>query len=290
MKDKGGKNMATIYKIINNITNKIYIGETTRTLSVRWRQHKSRSKDINNNTYLYLSMRKYGIENFSVEILEECEDSKRFERETYYIKTLNSMAPNGYNLVLSQNGTTSLYDDVILELWNEGLLLVEIGKQINFDPKIVSRILLNLGITKEEIQKRKGEAIGKRSSKGVTQYSLEGEYLGDWESATAAAETLGLNRASISKCCNGDMLTYKNYIWQYTDIDDIDNRILLVNSKPKVGTNSKPILCYDQKHNLIKEYPSASAAGREFGVAHAGIAYAARTGGTSLGYYCEYKS
>ena len=282
--------MAIIYKITNNITNKNYIGETTRTLSARWQQHKIRAKDDNNRTYLYLSMRKYGIENFSIEVIEECDDLERFERETHYIKSLNTLAPNGYNLILSQKGITTLYDDTIIELWNSGLTLTEIGKQLSHDPKTIGRILENHGITKNEFQKRKGEFIGKNSSKAVVQYSMTGEYLGEWESATAAGLATGLNRNSISKCCNGSLLTYKNYIWQYSDNDNIDDRILEIKSKPKSGTYSKPILCFDKQYNFIKEYPSASAAGREFGVAHTGIAYAARNNGMALGYYWKYKT
>lgn len=52
--------MAFIYKITNLITNKVYIGETNRTISIRWSQHKMRAKDESYTEYLYLSMRKYG--------------------------------------------------------------------------------------------------------------------------------------------------------------------------------------------------------------------------------------
>ena len=41
----------------------------------------------------------YGINNFKIEVLEECDPEERFERETYYIIALNTLAPNGYNLV-----------------------------------------------------------------------------------------------------------------------------------------------------------------------------------------------
>lgn len=93
--------MAFIYKITNLITNKVYIGETNRTISIRWTQHKMRAKDESYTEYLYLSMRKYGAENFIVEEVEECDPEVRFERETFYILKYNSLAPNGYNLVLS---------------------------------------------------------------------------------------------------------------------------------------------------------------------------------------------
>ena len=51
-----------------------------------------------------------------------------------------------------------------------------------------------------------------------------------------------------------------------------------------MGKNTKAILCLNEQKEVVKEYESASAAGRDFGVAHAGIAYAARSGGKAYGY------
>ena len=86
-----------IYKIINLLNNKVYIGQTNRNLEQRWKEHKQESND--NNIYLYNSMRKYGIENFKIEELLKCysqEDLDFFE--DYYIVVLNTMnTERGYN-------------------------------------------------------------------------------------------------------------------------------------------------------------------------------------------------
>lgn len=91
--------MQGIYKITNKINNKSYIG-ISKNIYRRWTDHKVRSKDENNREYnkvLYQAFRKYGIENFSFEILEEENDlQKRKEKEQYYIKLYNSYN-NGYN-------------------------------------------------------------------------------------------------------------------------------------------------------------------------------------------------
>lgn len=50
------------------------------------------------NTLLSKAFRKYGINNFTFEILEECESSLLDEKETYYINLYNSLQPNGYNM------------------------------------------------------------------------------------------------------------------------------------------------------------------------------------------------
>ena len=100
--------MSFIYKITNKINGKMYIGETNRAINVRWRQHKSRAKDSQYTEYLYQAMRKYGIENFTIECLEQCCPEERFHKETDYIILYDTLAPNGYNLVLSQDGPTPL--------------------------------------------------------------------------------------------------------------------------------------------------------------------------------------
>lgn len=75
--------------IINQITNKInkkfYIGKTVKSAKERFRAHKYNHKK--QNTYLYHSMRKHGIDNFSIEIVEEVKGNID-EREKYWIQKL----------------------------------------------------------------------------------------------------------------------------------------------------------------------------------------------------------
>ena len=51
-----------IYKIKNNINEKVYIGLTTCTLQYRWQKHLAESKNEKNKKHLYKSIRKYGLE------------------------------------------------------------------------------------------------------------------------------------------------------------------------------------------------------------------------------------
>ena len=63
-----------IYKITNKINNKCYIGQTIKTAEERWKEHK-RNININHsnciNKTLYKAMRKYGIENFTFEVIQD---------------------------------------------------------------------------------------------------------------------------------------------------------------------------------------------------------------------------
>lgn len=101
--------MGYIYKITNNINNKVYIGKTTKERPTdRFSQHRylaNHPEQDNSNSILYIAMRKCGIDNFSFEIIEKIEDSLLNEREKYWIKKNNSMSPNGYNLTEGGEGT-----------------------------------------------------------------------------------------------------------------------------------------------------------------------------------------
>lgn len=86
-----------IYKCTNLITTKAYIGQTTRTLSIRIQEYCKYSGG--SETYFHNSLRKYGIENFHWEILYETDDLFTLNfMENYYIEKQNTLSPNGYNL------------------------------------------------------------------------------------------------------------------------------------------------------------------------------------------------
>ena len=89
-----------IYKITNNINNKVYIGLTTCSLEYRWSRHLTEGKNVNNKKHLYQAMRKYGLENFSIEQIDSTEDFKELGKlERKYIKKYDSQNPDkGYNL------------------------------------------------------------------------------------------------------------------------------------------------------------------------------------------------
>ena len=100
-----------IYKIINLSTNKIYVGQSVSHIlnhkryrpyghEGRFRCHISEafSTKKNQSHFLNNAIRKYGVADFVVELIECCEIKDADEREIYYIKELNSLYPAGYNL------------------------------------------------------------------------------------------------------------------------------------------------------------------------------------------------
>lgn len=87
-----------IYKITNKINNKIYIG-LSKNIEHRWNLHIKESKNEKYpqfNYSIHKAFRKYGLENFSFEIIEITDEEKLFEREIYWISFYDSYN-NGYN-------------------------------------------------------------------------------------------------------------------------------------------------------------------------------------------------
>ena len=74
-----------IYKITHIQSGKCYVGQAAN-IADRWKQHVKRgvgAEDWTRNK-LYPAMYSLGVENFSFEIIEECERSKLNEREDYW--------------------------------------------------------------------------------------------------------------------------------------------------------------------------------------------------------------
>ena len=84
--------LGKIYIIKNNINTKVYIGQTIQTLGKRFSNHKIASNF--EDTKFYRAIRKYGKENFYIELIEEVPQEELNNRECYWIKFYDSY----YNL------------------------------------------------------------------------------------------------------------------------------------------------------------------------------------------------
>lgn len=88
--------MIGIYKITNLKNGDCYIG-SSKDIGKRWKKHIS-LYNKNGRCYNYLiykAFRKYGINNFKFEVLEECEEGFLIKQEQYYYEMLNPK----YNLI-----------------------------------------------------------------------------------------------------------------------------------------------------------------------------------------------
>lgn len=100
-----------VYKFTNVINNKIYIGITSLPFKKRIQSHISQSKLTTKSKkgYFQRALLAYGIDNFSVDILEYCNNNKElFAREIFWISFYKSSNPKfGYNSTLGGDGNRS---------------------------------------------------------------------------------------------------------------------------------------------------------------------------------------
>ena len=124
-----------IYKITNKINGHSYIGQSIN-ITERWSNEKIDSNNKNSSSYnslLSRAFRKYGIQNFSFEILEECLQEELNEKEKYYIQYYDTYN-NGYNATTGGDGRMN-----------------SIFKLSNEDIKIIYNLLLNSKISQKDI-------------------------------------------------------------------------------------------------------------------------------------------
>lgn len=137
--------MVGIYKIENLINGHKYIGQS-RNISQRWNAEKRCAFSPNSSSYDYplsKAFRKYGIENFSFTILEECSIDELNEKERFWISYYDSFF-HGYNQTLGGDGggnnNSQLILDIIDDLKNTKLLQREIAKKRGVSEEIVQGI------------------------------------------------------------------------------------------------------------------------------------------------------
>lgn len=240
-----------IYKITNNLNHHFYIGQSIH-VQKRWKEHR---RTFNENkmttTVLQKAFHKYGFENFSFEIIEECEPDKLNEREIFYIATLKPE----YNM--NEGGTGNkgyvVTDEIKRVLSNYG------RKQWDsYDTETRNRIIKNQltgprkgkhrseetkkllsektkayfrrvgGMSEEQKQKISATHKGKKrpndernfkpvmgvSKNGITVYFPSGKY---------AAFILDINSSALYHCVAGHRPTAGGFTWKYCSQETIQS-------------------------------------------------------------------
>lgn len=97
--------MGAVYKITNRVNGKIYVGKTMGSPAYRWRSHKGEA-NRGNNSYLYRAMRKYGIENFAMEVIDHALLQEELDaKEIMWIAQLDTTSDKkGYNCTIGGEG------------------------------------------------------------------------------------------------------------------------------------------------------------------------------------------
>ena len=211
--------MSYIYKITNLVNGKEYIGQTSLSIQERFKQHiHDANKGYYNHRPLYNAFNKYGIENFIIEELEECNTEEVDQKEIEYINKFNTYS-NGYNATLGGEGTIIIDYDKVLEKYQMGLSAGQIAKDMNHDIKQITRILKSKGISKEEIIERGHDSQGrplykidKKTNEILEKFNSVAKAAQYLKDNNISKDTIGGISAHISQCCNGIRKTAYGFI------------------------------------------------------------------------------
>jgi hypothetical protein len=184
--------MSYIYSITNLENSKLYVGKTSKPNPYdRWKQHLQLARSFNNlqenNSALSMpilrAISKYGADNFKFRVIEECDDDKVNERETYWIEKLKAYGKNGYNITLGGEG----------------------------------------------IKKPQKYWANHPHSKAVSCYTLDGEWVRDYESVGLAADDISekRKRGPIRACIKGKTFQAFGYRWSWKGEEPkvVENRV-----------------------------------------------------------------
>ena len=206
--------MGYIYKISNDINDKVYIGKTLASVSDRWKEHLSdMDKRKNEKRPLYSAMRKYGTSHFYIEEIEQCSNDIINERECYWINFYDSYK-NGYNA--TKGGEGKAYADVesIITLWEQGKNIKEIHDITGHDCETIKNHLNDYGITAEQRQER-GHDYQRKAVAMLDKNTGEVLKIFDMLSDTEVFLQKSGGRRHVYEVCSGQRKSAYGYKWKY---------------------------------------------------------------------------
>ena len=187
-----------IYLITNMVNGKQYVGQTSRTLEQRWREHCSANSQC---TYLHNAVVKYGKENFKVEQIDVAVEQEEADyKESQYIACYHTLAPDGYNLETGGNRGKKPSEVTCYKI-----------SQNHADVSGENNPMFG--------KKRPELGIQNKLTKGkaVNQYTIDGFFVAQYPTIREAERITGINNAWISGCCRKKYgyKTAGGYQWEY---------------------------------------------------------------------------
>lgn len=219
--------MAYIYKIINDINDRVYIGKTERDIQTRFKEHcrDYKRQDIKNRP-LYRAMRKYGIEHFQIKLIEETDSPN--EKEIYWIQYYNSYH-NGYNATLGGDGMCIYNYDLILSSLQENPSPKAVAAKIGCSVDVVYSVARknNIQVINPSQQNLKDKALpvhqyDKKTKQYIQSFNSNVE-AGIWcyENGYTLIEGKA-TRNHIGEVARGKRKTAYGFIWSYELKEKLD--------------------------------------------------------------------
>lgn len=221
--------MGYIYKVTNTVNGKLYIGQTSRTIEVRWREHLQDAFGRKNKRFFafHRAIKKYGKDAFKIELIEECDSSVLDERERHWIKYYDTFN-NGYN---ADYGGRSNRGHPIYQYALDGTFIRGFETSGDAEREIGGTIMLasskqntpHCGYIwrRYKVDKLDISIEPHVQKKAVHQYSIDGNYITTYESLKEAAITVRGRKTGtmIGAACRGDYDTAYGYRWSFDRVD-----------------------------------------------------------------------
>ena len=248
--------MIGIYKITNQINGKIYIGQSID-IEKRWEDHKYYNS--NEKTKLQYALQKYGVSNFSFEIIELCKQEELNEKEIFWISYYNSYE-DGYNMTLGGSSFSFITDIDEQKIIDNYLITKSIRKTSELLQ--INRDTIRKYLEKNNIPYEKNCSAPKQIYM-VNPYNLE--IIKTFPSIKDAAAYVKVSDSAIRKALKKDKQPYSGgYFWI---LDKNNTQLIPLSSTKKIDNKAlkKKILQYDENGNLIAEFSSFSQANKSLG-------------------------
>lgn len=286
-----------IYKIVNDINNKVYIGQTSREIKYRIQEHFKKANQNNPNnkgTVLYSALLKYGEENFSIYEVEKFIDNTKEGlikqlniAEINYIQYFNCLAPYGYNVSKGGSGRSIRTEFVIDKYSLDGLFLesyytkveaaLSVGNNGIHYSSITDCCNGKLNYAYGYVWRNHGDSFDKFEYKDETltpvdKYSYTGILIKSYKSMSEAAKELNiycngkLNTSAIRQCCLGNIYTAYEFVWRFKGESFDKYPIQSSKKRRKVRVNK-----YSFDGTFLESYESISLAAKKNNVRDSGI-------------------
>ena len=235
-----------VYCITNNLNGMKYVGMTSRTIEESKNYYGS-------GRYITRVVKKLGRHYFTKEIIEVCDNVDDLkEREKYWIKTLNTKRPFGYNLTDGGDGVVNLCEESKEKIrqklkllvgeknphygkkrpkeWGENISKGLTGKKLSLEhreniKKANKGRPIHPNTKKSVIESNTGRVCRQESidlirknqptCTSVLQFTKQGVFVTEYFSINEAERCTKVAKSSICNCCKGRLKSAGKFVWKY---------------------------------------------------------------------------
>lgn len=264
---------------------KRYVGQTRTSLRIRLMGHRNAKTELAQ----HMKVCGYVMRALQIVPLDQMD-----EREVHYMKVLNSIYPNGFNMFIG-----SIRNHVACEETKRRM-----RASIGANWKDLEFVRLHSGIhapsygykASEETRRKLSEShMGKMTgaqhyaSKAVFKVSPDtGEILDRYESGLIAGKQNGIKGNTVNACCLGLKVTVGGYLW-VRDTPDADTQItkMMQRYKNRGRATIRPVR-WIKSDGTVMEFDSLRGCSVASGISSPIICMACKTGKTIQGNHFEY--